>query len=141
LENLEEFEVLLRVYERDANLVAKMIALWPNEFASKLKKDIGEIKSILNEAVLEKVLEALKENKIGEGDVKGILLKIASGISAEDALKVEKVSSDELEAQIAEIVKEKPGLRANAYMGLVISRLGANVDKRKAMEILNRIVK
>jgi Glu-tRNA(Gln) amidotransferase subunit E-like FAD-binding protein len=141
LENLDEFGVLIKVYEKDANLVAKMIALWPNEFATKLKKKLEEIKSILSEAVLEKVLEALKDGKINDGDIKGILLKIASGISVEDALKVEKVSGDELEAQIAEIVKEKPGLRANAYMGLVISRLGQNVDKRKTMEILNRIVK
>ncbi len=140
LENLDEFGVLIRVYEKDANLVAKMITLWPNEFASKLKKKLEEVKSVLNEAVLEKVLEALKENRIGEGDVKSILLKIASGISVDDALKVEKVSSDELEAQIAEIVKEKPGLRANAYMGLVIGRLGQNVDKRKAMEILRKLV-
>lgn len=141
IENLDEFEVLMGVYEKDANLIAKMISLWPSEFASKLKKKVEEIKSILNESVLEKVLEALKESKIGEGDVKGLLMDIASGKSVEEALKVEKVGVDELEAQISEIVKEKPGLRANAYMGIVISRLGPNVDKRKAMEILNKLVK
>jgi hypothetical protein len=31
-------------------------------------------------------------------------------------------------------------MRANAYMGMVIAKLGASVDKRKAMEILKRIV-
>jgi glutamyl-tRNA(Gln) amidotransferase subunit E len=141
IENLDLFQVLIKVYDKDANLVAKMIALWPNEFASRMKKGVLEIKEVLNETVLEKVLEALNEGKIAEGDVKEILMKIASGIGVSEALKVEKVSSDELEAQISEIVKDKPGLRANAYMGLVISKLGPNVDKRKAMEILNRIVK
>ncbi len=141
VDNLDEFEILMSVYDSDANLIAKMIALWPSEFASKLKKRIEEVKAILNESVLEKVLEALKEGRISEGDVKGIMMKIASGISIDDALKVEKVGADELEAQITEIVKEKPGLRANAYMGIVISRLGHNVDKRKAMEILIRLVK
>ena len=36
-----------------------------------------------------------------------------------------------LEEEISNIVKEKPGLRANAYMGLVIAKLGAGVDKRR----------
>ena len=141
IENLDEFEVLMRVYDKDANLIGKMIALWRNEFATKLKKQIEEIKKHLNEKVLEHVLEALKENKISEGDVKGILLKIAEGEKLENALKVEKMSDDELEKKISDIVKEKPGLRANAYMGMVIGKLGPGIDKRKAMEILNRIVK
>ena len=41
---------------------------------------------------------------------------------------------------IRNIIKENPGLRPNAYMGLMISKLGKDVDKRKAMEILKRIV-
>jgi uncharacterized protein YqeY len=68
-------------------------------------------------------------------------LKIVEGAKVEEALKVEKMSDDELEKKIADIVKEKPGLRANAYMGMVIQKLGNTVDKRKAMEILNRVVK
>jgi Glu-tRNA(Gln) amidotransferase subunit E-like FAD-binding protein len=141
LEELDEFNVLMRVYDKDANLVAKMISLWRNELATKLKKTIKDIKKHLNERVLEEVLEVLKEGKISEGDVKGILLKIAEGAKVEEALKVEKMSDDELEKKIADIVKEKPGLRANAYMGMVIAKLGAGIDKRKAMEILNRVAK
>jgi Glu-tRNA(Gln) amidotransferase subunit E-like FAD-binding protein len=141
IENLDEFNVLARVYAKDVNLVAKMIALWPQEFSTKLKKKIEQIKELLNERVLEKVLEKLNEKKISEGDVKGILLKIAEGAKIEDALRVEKMSDDELEHKIMAIVKEKPGLRANAYMGMVIAKLGTTIDKRKAMEILNRIVK
>jgi len=139
--HLDEFETLLRVYSKDANLIAKMVVLWRNEFASKLKKTFEEIKEVLSERTLEKVLEAFVAEKIDEGDVKHVLFKIVSGTSVEEALKVEKVSHDDLEEQISEIVKEKPGLRANAYMGMVIAKLGASVDKRKAMEILNRIVK
>jgi Glu-tRNA(Gln) amidotransferase subunit E-like FAD-binding protein len=140
IENLDEFNVLARVYAKDVNLVAKMIALWPQEFSTKLKKKVEQVKDLLNERVLEKVLEKLREGKISEGDVKGILLKISEGIKVEDALKVERMSDDELERQISLIIKEKPGMRANAYMGMVIAKLGASVDKRKAMEILKRIV-
>ncbi len=141
VENLDEFNTLMKIYKKDANLVAKMIALWPNEFASKLKRNIEEIRNKLSEVVLEEVLEAVRDKKIGEGDVKGVLFKIASGENVKSALKIEKMEDDELEHSIAGIVKEKPGLRPNAYMGLVIEKLGASVDKRKAMEILNRICK
>lgn len=139
--DLEEFEVLLRVYNKDANLVAKMVTLWRNEFASKLKKDVSEIKGILSERVLERVLEELSRGKIKTGDVKSILGKVISGEDLEKSLKVESVDDDFLEEEIRKIVLEKPGLRANAYMGLVMAKMKGKVDARKAMEILNRVVK
>jgi Glu-tRNA(Gln) amidotransferase subunit E-like FAD-binding protein len=139
--NVDEFEVLSRVYSKDVNLVAKMVTLWRNEFATKTRKSFDEIKNILNEVVLERVLEELNDGIISEGDVKGILLKVVNGVSLDDALIVEKVDDNALEEAIAGIVKEKPGLRAGAYMGLIIAKLGVSVDKRKAMEILERLVK
>jgi Glu-tRNA(Gln) amidotransferase subunit E-like FAD-binding protein len=139
--NVEEFELLSRVYSKDVNLVAKMITLWRNEFATKSKKSFEEIKEILNEVVLERILEELNEGMISEGDIKGILLKVVNGIDLEEALKVEKISDDNLEEEISKIVKANPGLRAGGYMGLIIGKLGASVDKRKAMEILHRLVK
>jgi len=138
--DLDEFEVLSRVYSKDVNLVAKMVTLWRNEFATKSKKGIEEIKEILNEVVLERVLEELVEGTISEGDVKGILFKIVNGISLEDALKVDRVDDNALEETIAGIVKEKPGLRAGAYMGIIIAKL-PGMDKRRAMEILQKLVK
>ena len=137
--NLDEFEALIGIYDKDANLIAKMIVLWRNEFASKLKKSLEEVKEALSERVMEEVLTALVKGNISEGDVKGILWKVVSGMNASEALKVEKVDDNKLEEQIRKIVSEKPGLRANAYMGLVIARLGKDVDKRKAMEILNKV--
>ena len=53
---------------------------------------------------------------------------------------MEKVDDNALEEAIAGIVKEKPGLRAGAYMGLIIANL-PGADKRKAMEILQKLVK
>jgi hypothetical protein len=86
------------------------------------------------------VLEAFVAGQIGEGDIKGILWKIVTGVKVEDALNVEKVDDSALEEQIAALVRERPGLRANAYMGMVVAKM-PGLDKRKAMEILNRIVK
>jgi len=136
--NVEEFELLSKVYNKDVNLVAKMITLWRNEFATKNKKTSDEIKEILNEVVLERVLEELVEGVISEGDVKGILLKIVQGMPMDEALKVDKMGDDNLEEEIMKIVKANPGLRAGGYMGMIIAKLGSGVDKRKAMEILRK---
>jgi len=139
--NVEEFNLLSKVYSKDMNLVAKMITLWRNEFATKKGKSIEEIKEILNEVILERVLEELSEGAISKGDVKGILLGVVDGVPVDEALKIEKIGHDVLEEEIIKIVKEKPGLRIGGYMGLIIAKLGSNMDKKKAMEILGRIVK
>ncbi|MDO8508830.1 MAG: Glu-tRNA(Gln) amidotransferase subunit GatE [Nanoarchaeota archaeon] len=138
--NLDEFETLIKVYNKDANLVAKMVVLWRQEFATRLKKSFEELKEILSERILEKVLERVAEGKLSEGDVKNVLWEVAGGKDIEKALKIDKVGDDALEGEIIKIVKEKPGLGANAYMGMIIGKMGKNIDKRKAMEILNRIV-
>jgi Glu-tRNA(Gln) amidotransferase subunit E-like FAD-binding protein len=139
-EHVDEFETLLKVYEKDANLVAKMVALWPAEFATKTKKTYAEIREKLSEAILEKVLEQVDAGKLPANEVKRVLLNLVEGKNLEESLKVEEKDDNALEHSIREIVKEKPGLRANAYMGLVIAKLGTSVDKRKAMEILNKVV-
>lgn len=136
---VDELETLSKLW-KEVNLIAKMLCLWPSEFASKMKKSYEEIREILNERTLEKVLEALSNGNISEGDVKPILFKITEGSGVEDALKIDKKDDNLLEEEIRKIVNEKPGLRANAYMGLVIQKLGKDIDKRKAMEILNKLV-
>ncbi len=138
--HLDEFEVLLQVVD-DAPLVAKAVTLWRQEFATKAKKSFEAIAGILSERVLEHVLEGVREKNIDVADVKPVLAKIVSGVSIEEAMKVEKVGHDALEEHIAQIVKEKPGLRAGAYMGIIIQKIGAGIDKRKAMEILEKLVK
>lgn len=138
--NLEEFEVLMKVYNKDANLVAKMITLWRIELSKKLKISQEKIKDILSERILEQILEALKQNKFQQSDIKSIMEKIANGQKFEDAIEIEKVSHDEIAEEIAKIIKEKPGLRPNAYMGLVMQKFKGKIDAKKAMEIINKII-
>ena len=138
--NLEEFETLIRVYEKDANLIAKMVVLWRNEFATKLKKSVEELKKILSEKVLERVLEELRDGNVTEGDVKKILESVASGEPIEKALKVERVSDDHMEEEISKLIKEKPGMRENAYMGMVMAKFKGKLDARKAMELIKRVI-
>ncbi len=139
-ELLDEFELLLQIYPIDAPLVGKMVTLWRNEFATKRGKTHEEIKSVLNEKVYEKILENVALGKISSNDVKPILIKILDGIKISDALKVEKINDDEIEEAVRKIIKEKPGMRANAYMGMLMAQFRGKLDAKKAMEIIERVI-
>jgi Glu-tRNA(Gln) amidotransferase subunit E-like FAD-binding protein len=139
-EYLDEFSVLSRVYPKDVNLVGKMISLWRGEFASKTGTSIDIVRNKLNERVLEEILEKVRTGEIAKGDVKEIMAGVLNGEKMEDLLKKEKISDDEIEEEIRRIVKEKPGLRPNAYMGLVMAKLKGKIDAKKAMEIIDKIV-
>lgn len=136
----EEFSLLLNVYDKDANLVAKMVSLWRNEFSVRLKKSFEEIKEILSESVLEKILEKVSGGIILESDVRTVLMNILNGKNIDEALKFEKQSNDSLEEEIRKIILEKPGLRAGGYMGLLITKFGVDLDKKTAMDILNKLL-
>lgn len=140
IENLEEFTTLSKVYCKDSNLVAKMISVWRNDIATKLKISKEKISDILTERILEQILEVLVKKQIEQSDIKAIMEKIAKGEKFEDAIKIEKVSHDELEEEISKIVKEKPGLRPNAYMGLVMQKFKGKLDAKKAMEIIEKFI-
>jgi len=139
--NLEEFELLMEVYNKDANLVAKMVTLWRNEFATRFKLAEQKTKELLNEKILEQILEKLVKNEIEGSDIKKIMEKLAQNEPIESAIKIEKISSDELEETISKIIKEKPGLSANAYMGLAMQKLKGRIDAKKAMEIIQELLK
>ena len=139
-ETLDEFKVLINVYPLDANLVAKMVTLWRQEFATKNKKSFAEIKSVLSEKIYEGVLNAVADGDIGASDVKPVLLKILSGIDVKDALKVEKIDENEIELEIRKLIKSKPGLRASAYMGMLMAKFKGRIDAKKAMEMINLVL-
>ena len=136
----DEFLTLIKVH-KDADLVGKMVTVWRREFATKTKKGIDEVREVLNERVLEKILEGVRDGKLDKGDVKDIMGKILNGLDFSEAMKVEKAEDSEIEDEIRKIVKEKPGLRANAYMGMVMKKFGGKLDAKRAMEIVNKIVK
>ncbi len=139
-ENLDEFEILLNVCPIEAPLVAKMVTLWRNEFASKRGKTFDEIKSVLTEKVYEKILEAIASEKINSSDVKPVLMKILDGVDLKDALKVEKIDDNEIEKEVREIIKNKPGMRANAYMGMLMVKFKGKLDAKKAMDLIERVL-
>jgi len=133
---INEFESLLGIYS-NSNFVAKLLLVLPKEIASHEK--VSE--EMFSMDVIESILKAVAGKKISEGDVKIVMEKIAKGESLETALKIEKADSGEIESEIAQIVKEKPGLSSGAYMGLVMAKLKGKVDGKTVAEILRKLVK
>ena len=139
-EHFDEFETLSKL-NKDANLLAKMISLWRNDLSKKLNIPLEKIKETLSERVLEQILESLNDNKIEKSDIKLIMEKLSQNIPFNEAIKLDKLSHDELEEKISKIIHSKPNLRANAYMGLIMKEFQGKLDAKKAMEIINKILK
>lgn len=139
-EYVNEFLELIKVYNKDANLVGKMVSLWRNDISSKSSKSIEEVKEVLSQDVLEEILERVSSGELESGDVKEVMDKVFAGEVLESAVKIEKISDDEIEKKVRDIVKEKPGLRPNAYMGLLMKEFKGKLDAKKAMEIINRVL-
>ena len=135
---LAELQELLRVYQ-NPNLIAKLLVLWPSEVSSKTGKDISNIEKMLTLDVLETILFAVKMGKISESNARESLVKIISGEDVKKALVFEK--AEDLEEKIMKIVKEKPGLTKQAYMGLIMKELRGRVSGKEVMDVLNAMVK
>ncbi len=135
---LEEYKTLLKVFERP-QLVAKLLVLWPREIAVKEKILEKKLREMLHLDVLELILEHVKEKKIDESHARQVLIDIARGKDAREALKIEE-AGEELEEEILKMVKEKPGLSLNAYMGLAMAKFKGKVSGKEIMEVLKRIL-
>jgi len=135
-ERIEDFDSLVKIYN-NPNFVAKVMFVLTKELATKEKVNLD----IFTMDIFESIIKAVAEKKISESDVKTVLENIAKGKSINDAIKVEKADSSEIETEIAKIIKEKPELNANAYMGLVMAKFKGKVSGKEVMEILKKLGK
>ena len=133
-----EYQELLSIYE-NPNLIAKMLVLWKREISSHEKISEKEIEKKLTLDVLESILVLVRDGKMDESRAKNVMNEIVHGKDITSALKVEKV--DNLEDEIIKLVKGKPGLTSNAYMGLAMAKFKGKVSGKEVMEILKKIVK
>lgn len=136
---IDEFKELLEIYD-EPNLVAKLFLVFPREIASHKKKQTFEVEEILNKEVLIFVLEKLKDKKITKEQIKNVLEKIVDGEEMEKAISFKKHDGN-VEEQIMNLIKSKPGLSENAYMGLVMKEFRGKINGNEAMEIIKKLVK
>ena len=138
-DKLEEFKNLLGYY-RDINFIAKTILLFPKEISKKLDKDLEFVDEIALDNAPE-IFKALENKKIIEDDVKDVLTNLIHGKTLEESLKIEKLDNSKVEEFVLKIIKEKPGLNPNAYMGLVMKEFKGAVSGKEVMEIIGRLIK
>ena len=82
----------------------------------------------------------MKKEKLSSGDIQEILFDVVRGKNIQEILKVEKIELDKIEEFVIKIIKEKPGLRANAYMGLVMKEFKGKVSGGEVMKILEKYI-
>jgi len=139
MDKIEEFKAFLHLYDK-VHFVAKMVLLFPKEIASKEGKSLESVEGSLEDYYGD-ILSLLSDKKISEGDVKEIMIKLVRGESFEKAISIEKIDNSEVEERILKIIKDKPGLNANAYMGLVMAEMKGKVNGKEVMEIIGKLLK
>jgi len=137
---LREFRELLAIINRP-QLIAKVLLIFPREIASHRKMAKEKVEKILNRDILIFVIEALKKKKISEAQIKQVLERIVKGENLKGAVTFKKRDTDIIEENIMKMIKDKPGLSLNAYMGLVMKEFGGKISGKEAMEIIKKYVK
>ena len=136
---IEEFKEFLNII-KNPQLIAKTILVFPKEIASKEKKSLDEIEKILNRDVLGSVLEKVHKGVIQASEIKNVLREIVKGEDHE-ASESKKEDKHEIEEKISKIIKEKPGLSVNAYMGLVMKEFKGKISGSEAVEMIKKFMK
>ncbi len=136
---LEEFKELLKIYD-NPNLVVKLLILYPKEISSHEKIPEKEISKRITLDIIEEILRKVEEKEIPEENTKRLLEEIAKGKGIEEALGIESLEEEDIEQEIQNLLREKPNLSINAYMGLAMQKFKGQSGK-KIMEILKKYVK
>ncbi len=132
-----EFRELIQVYE-NAELIAKILTLWIPDLAAKSGKNVEEVEEKLTLDIIEEILQKVKKKQIRENEVQQILEEILNGKELEEALKREKVEN--IEEEVMKLIKEKPGLNPNAYMGLIMGKYKGKVNPKEVMQIILKLL-
>lgn len=139
-DKIEQFKEFLKIFKRP-ELISKILIVYPKEISGREKIALAELEEILNEDVLGEILECVKKGNLSENQVKHVMEKIAKGEKLEEALKIKKEPVKNVEEEILHIIKSKPGLSENAYMGLVMKQYKGKISGKEAMEIIGKLLK
>ena len=134
---LEDYKVLIKIYNKPG-LITKMLVIWPKEIASHEKIVLEKVNRKINMDILETLAENLRKGDINEADVKKIMIEIVKGKPVKEALKIKKINIGKLEEEIKHLIKTKPNLSVNAYMGLLMKKYKGKVNARELAEIIKR---
>jgi len=137
---VDEFKELVNVLN-NPQLIIKILLMFPKEIIKKFGKSVEELDELLNKDVLTFVLQNLGKKNIVESQVKQVLERIVEGVDLKESIKFDKANVGDLEEQIMKIIKSKPGLNPNAYMGLVMKEFRGQIDGKEVMQIIKKYAK
>ncbi len=138
---LDDFEALLKKHPKNPELAAKMLTLWRTEISTKLNKNLDDVEEAININSLDNILAEFGKGNIDEFHIKSVFNDLAKGVPLKKALKKEETDLNKIEEKIMNIIKEKPGLSENAYMGLAMNEFKGKVSGKEVMEIIRKYLK
>jgi len=136
-DKLEEFEGLMKLI-REPRFVFKALIEIPKEISRHEGKSVEDILTL---DVIEDIVNAVSEGKIGREDVKHVMEEVVKGKKVDEALKIEKVDLSKIEGEVAKLISQKPGLSIGAYMGLIMKKFKGKVSGKEVNEILGKLLK
>ncbi len=135
---LGDFGNLLKILNEPKFIYKALIEI-PKEISSHYK--IENIDEKLSLDIIENIIQGVASGRLGRQDIKHIIEEIVKGKNLDEALKIEKKDLTEIESEIVQLIKEKPGLSKNAYMGLVMQKHKGKVSGIDIMNILEKLVR
>jgi len=136
---IEEFKELMNILN-EPTLVAKILLVFPKEIASHEKKTGEEVQKILNKEILNFIAESVHNKKLSKEHIKQVMERIVQGEDFNKAIEFKK-NVGNVEEDVMNIIKSKPGLSENAYMGLVMKEMKGKISGGAAMEIIRKLMK
>lgn len=132
---LEEFKSLTES-TNNYELIAKVLTIFPLEIARSENKTQKEVEEVLNIDILGDVLSEVGKS-IQVTDVKNVLTKIVQGKTLEQASEKSQI---DLAKEIKKLIKEKPNLSSQAYMGLIMQKFKGQVSGKDVMDELKKLI-
>lgn len=136
----DDFKELFEAYG-NARLIGRLLLVYPKDLAAKSKKSLEEIEKILNIDLIGIILDKVNKEQLHEQDIKHVLELVLAGKDIKEAVKLDKKEAGEIEEKILKLIKDKPGLSINAYMGLVMKEFRGQINGGEATEIIKKFVK
>ena len=136
---LDEYKILINIYNKPG-FIAKMLAIWPKEIASHEKIEIDKVYEKLSLDVLETICDYLSKGKLEESRVKKAIEGLARGKTIKEVTKEEVTDVSKLDDEIKQLIKNKPNLSINAYMGLIMKKYKGKIDAVKVSKIIKKYI-
>jgi len=129
------FKDLTKEFTLSPLYIAKVIIEIPKEIKKRFSLDTSK----LTKENFQLIFKNIEQNKVPKDAVIEILKNILENKKI-DISKYKAVSKDKLESEVKKIIKDKPGISFNAYMGLVMAKFKGSVSGKKAAELIKKFI-